>query len=93
MEFEGIIKQSLGVKSGTSESGKEWKIASYVAETDEQYPQRMVFDVWDGSDGRIARLNLEVDKKYKLYLGFEAKQYDGKWYNKISCWNARLIES
>jgi len=92
MEFEGIIIENLGVREGSGKNGN-WKAAGYVAETEERNPQRIVFDVWDGRDGRIERFNLQVGKKYKLYLSFEASEHEGKWYNRISVWGARLIES
>lgn len=92
MEFEGIIIESLGTRQGTSKYG-EWKAAEYVAETEENNPQRIVFSVRDRRDGRIERLNLQVGKKYKLFINFEASQFEGKWYNNINVWNARLIES
>ena len=95
MEFEGIITEVLATRKGTNEkTGDPWELTSYVAETEERDPQRIVFDVWDGRDGRIARLNLTPGNKYKLFLSFEArKSNEGKWFNKISCWGARLIES
>lgn len=92
MEFEGIIIEDLGVREGSGKYG-EWKAAEYVAETEERDPQRVVFSVRNGMDGRIERLNLKVGKKYKLFMNFEARQFEGKWYNKINVWNARLIES
>lgn len=93
MEFEGIIIEQLDTKTGTNPTtGIEWKRVSYVAQTEERSPQTVVFDVWDGRDGRIQRLHLQAGMKYRLFLSFEAKKNkDGKWFNSISAWGARII--
>ena len=39
MEIEGFITEECPVKSGTSERGP-WKIAGYVLETMESFPDR-----------------------------------------------------
>lgn len=92
MEIRGIIKKVLPERSGTSNrTGEPWRIASYVLETEERYPQRIMFEVSDGTQGRIARLNLQEGKTYKVFLSFDASEYDGKWYNRISAYEARAI--
>ena len=82
----------LPERSGTSNrTGEPWRIASYVLETEERYPQRIMFEVSDGTQGRIARLNLQEGKVYKVFLRFDASEYDGKWYNRVSAYEAREI--
>lgn len=95
MEFEGFIIEQLDTKTGTNaQTGAEWKRVSYVAQTEERSPQTVVFDVWDGRDGRIQRLHLQVGQKYKLFLNFDAKKNkDGKWFNSIQAWGARLMDN
>lgn len=95
MEFEGKIIEILDTKTGTNaQTGAEWKKISYVAQTEEKSPQTIVIDVWDGRDGRIDRLNLQVGQKYKLFLNFDAKKNkDGKWFNSIIVWGARLMDN
>lgn len=45
MEFTGKIKVVLPEVSGTSSHG-EWKSQQYVVETEEQYPKRLLFEVF-----------------------------------------------
>ena len=94
MEFEGVIIEQLETAKGTNkETGEPWQRNRYVAESEERNPQTIIFDVWDGRDGRIARLNLQKGKKYKLYLSFEGrKSNEGKWFNSINVWGARLLD-
>ena len=92
MELEGKIIEALPIRSGiSSKTGDPWRIATYVLETVERYPQRMVFDVSDGRDNRITRLNIREGEVYKVFFNFDASQYDGKWYNKIVAWDARPV--
>lgn len=56
MEANLIIKQVVKEQSGTSQAtGEEWKVNTYLGETDEQYPRSIVFEVWKAN---IDKLNL-----------------------------------
>lgn len=90
MEITGIITHQLPVREGTTKTGTPWKIASFVLETLESYPKHMAFDVSDGTSGRIDRLNITVGKKYTVYFDIDAHSYDGKWFNSIRAYDARL---
>lgn len=93
MEIDVVIKEVVDTKQGVNETtGNEWKFVTYRGESDDRTQQSLIFEVWDGRDGRISRLNLEVGKKYRVFLDIEArKTKEGRWFNKLSAWNARLI--
>lgn len=91
MEITGIIKHVLPVREGVSANGA-WKTASYVIETEERYPRRMVFDVRDGRDGRIDRLGIKEGKRMKVWYDIDASEYNGRWYNNVTAWDAREVE-
>lgn len=91
MEIQGIIKHVLPVREGVSANGA-WKTASYVIETEERYPRRLVFDVRDGREGRIARLKIQEGKRMKVWFDVDANEYQGRWYNNITAWDAREVE-
>ena len=88
MEIQGIIKHVLPVREGVSQNGS-WKTASYVIETEERYPRRMVFDVRDGRDGRIARLNIQEGKRMSISFDIDAHEYQSRWFNEITAWGAK----
>ena len=60
MELQGKIIVALPERSGTSARG-EWKSQSFVVETHDAYPRKMVFDVF-GAD-RLARFNIQVGQE------------------------------
>lgn len=90
MEIEGKIIAVLPERSGTSQNGP-WKVAGYVIETQETYPKRMFFEVRDGRDGRIARLNIQLGKIMRVWWDINVREYEGKWYNTITAYDAREV--
>ncbi|MCD8265944.1 MAG: DUF3127 domain-containing protein [Prevotellaceae bacterium] len=82
MEITGKIIQVLPERSGTSaRTGSEWRVASYVLETREQYPKKMCFDVF-GSD-RIQLLGIKAGETLTVKFDIDAHEYQGRWFNSI----------
>lgn len=87
MEITGKIIAVLPERSGVSaRSGAEWRCATYVLETMEQYPRKMCFEVF-GSD-RIQQLNIQAGQSYTISFDIDAHEYQGRWYNQIRAWKA-----
>lgn len=75
----------LPERGGVSQrSGSEWKVATYVLETMEQYPKKCAFEVF-GTD-RIANFNIQVGQMLTVSLDIDAHEYNGRWYNTIRAW-------
>lgn len=93
MEIQGKIIQELGLREGVSSvTGKPWKMAGYVIETQEAFPKKMAFDVSDGESGRIERLGIRTGLVMKVYFDIDARLKDGHWYNTIRAFDARRVE-
>lgn len=90
MEIEGNIIKNLGQRSGTSQNGNEWTVATYLLETIESYPKKMLFEVM-GKD-RIDRLAIKEGKRMKVYFDINAHEYEGKYFNQIRAWDAREVQ-
>lgn len=85
MEITGKIIQVLEARGGTSaRTGNPWKVQSYVLETEEQYPRRMVFEVF-GED-QINQFNIQVGQVLTVSFNVDAHEYQGRWYNQIRAW-------
>ncbi len=93
MEIEGIIIAELPVREGTNSLGQPWKAATYVIETIERYPHRMVFDIFDNGRGDIERFNVKKGKHMKVYFVIDANEYNGRWYNNIRVRDVREVVS
>lgn len=84
MEITGSIIAVLPERTGTSSKG-EWKCATYVLETQEQYPKKMCFDVF-GAD-KIAQFNIKQGEYLTVSFDINAHEYQGKYFNSIRAWN------
>ena len=87
MEIQGKIIAVLPERGGVSQrTGTEWKVATYVIETMEQYPKKCAFEVF-GSD-RIQQFNIQVGQMLTVSFDIDAHDYQGRWYNTIRAWKA-----
>lgn len=85
MEITGKIIAVLPERSGVSaRSGSEWRCASYVLETLEQYPRKMNFEVF-GAD-RIQQFNIQIGETMVVSFDIDAREYQGRWFNSIRAW-------
>ena len=85
MKISGRIIVALPMQGGTSKSGKEWSRQDYVIETKEQYPKKVVFSVMNDN---IMNFGLAVGQDVDIEIDINANEWNGKWYNSISCWKA-----
>ena len=82
MEITGKIIAVLPERGGTSaRTGSEWRVASYVLETMDQYPRKMNFEVF-GVD-RIQQFNIQLGEVMTVSFDVDAHEYNGRWFNSI----------
>lgn len=84
MELTGKIIAVLPERGGVSKAGNEWKIQEYVLETMDQYPRKMMFNVF-GAD-RIAQFNVQLGEVLTVSFDIDSREYNGRWYNDIRAW-------
>lgn len=87
MEFHGVIKKVLPMKSGVSKSnGKEWTSQDFVIEeVGQRYNQSIVFNVF-GQD-RINQFDLAEGMMVTVSLDFQTNEWQDKFYNRVTCYN------
>lgn len=85
MEIQGKIIAALEPRGGVSaRTGNNWKMQEFVLETMEQYPRRMVFNVF-GED-RLREFNIQVGEVMTVSFDINAREYNGRWFNDIRAW-------
>ena len=84
MEFTGKIKVVLPEVSGTSSHG-EWKSQQYVVETEEQYPKRLLFEVFGVE--KIQQFDIHEGEKVTVSFAPTAREHEGKWFGSNRAWN------
>ena len=90
LEISGKIIAVLPERGGISKAGKDWKSQEYVIETNGQYPRNIVFTVLNDN---IETFGLRVGMEATIYADVNAKEWNGKWYNSITCWKATTSDS
>ncbi|MCR5180739.1 MAG: DUF3127 domain-containing protein [Bacteroidaceae bacterium] len=85
MDISGKIIAVLPERGGVSQrTGTEWKVATYVIETIEQYPRKCAFEVFGAE--RIQQMNIQAGQMLTVSFDIDAHDYQGRWYNTIRAW-------
>lgn len=92
MRITAKVTHILPEASGTTQDGRTWRKASFVIEEQAgTKPNRLMIEVMDGMQGRIERMNLQIGEVYEFFIDAQAREYQGRWYNSITAWDARKI--
>lgn len=89
MELQGKVIAVLPARSGVSARG-EWKSQSFVIETHDSFPRKMVFDVF--GEERLTRFNIQLGQEVNVSFDIDAHEYNGRWFNNIRAWNVQHID-
>ncbi len=84
LKIKGTIKQILKAESGVSRAGNEWKKQEFIVETNEQFPKKVCFTLFNDKLSLVDNLNegQEVEVSFNL----ESREYNGKWFHNINAW-------
>lgn len=88
MELQGKVIAVLPARSGVSARG-EWKTQSFVIETHNNFPRKMVFDVF--GEERLTRFNIQLGQEINVSFDIDAHEYNGRWFNDIRAFDVRLV--
>ncbi len=90
MELQGRVIVVMEPREGTSARGP-WKSQQYVIETHDQYPKKMVFDIF-GAD-RIDQFAIKAGEEIIVSFDVDAHEYQGRWFNNIRAWNIQRVDA
>ena len=90
MELQGRVIVVMEPREGTSARGP-WKSQQYVIETHDQYPKKMVFDIF-GAD-RIDQFAIKAGEEIIVSFDVDAHEYNGRWFNNIRAWNIQRLDA
>ena len=90
MDLQGKVIAVLPAREGTSARGP-WKSQEYVIETHDQYPKKMVFNVF-GAD-RIEQFAIKAGEELNVSFDIDAHEYNGRWFNNIRAWNIQRVDA
>ena len=92
MELAGKVIEILEARTGQSKTtGNNWMVQSYVIETHDQYPKKMVFEVF-GED-KIKQFNIQAGEEINVSFDIDARQWQNKWFNSIRAWKVERVNA
>lgn len=75
------------IQSGVSKNGNNWQRQDFVLEIPGQYPKKVAFSVMNSN---IQNFGLAVGQDVDIEIDINANEWQGKWFNSITCWKATL---
>lgn len=86
MDFKGVIKKVLPIKSGVSQKGNSWTSQDFVIEeVGHRFNQSIVFNVF-GQD-KIDQFQLTEGLMVTVQLDFQVSEWEDKFFNRVTCYN------
>lgn len=84
MQLRARVINKLPMVSGTSQSGNAWSKATLIVETISQYPKKVAIT----NMKRAAEFDsLPMGTTATFDVELESREYNGRWYTDVSCWN------
>ena len=79
MKLKGKITVVIPAKSGTTDKG-DWQNQQYVMETIEEYPKKMLFEVF--GESKIKEFDIKQDEVLTVSFDPKVDEKDGHYYGK-----------
>jgi len=84
MEIVVKVIHVLPEQSGTSKTGNQWRLKTFIGETQERYPKKICFELF--GDNLINNNPVDFDDTVTVSFDIESQEYNGRWYTKIRAW-------
>lgn len=88
MNIKGKVIAELPVTTGTSSKGTDWSKGGFVIETDDRYPQKIAFEVFNKQELLDAA---QVGAVVDVHADVTSQEYQGKWYTKAQAYKVEVI--
>ena len=87
MQVKVKITQVFDLKTGTSQSGKDWQMLNFVGETYGEYNKQIYFTCFNADVIETIKAGSDYDISFEI----EAREYNEKYYNTVRVFKAELI--
>ena len=84
LQIKGKVQKILQPESGVSRAGKEWKKQEFVIETEEQFPRKVCFTLFNDKSSLVEGLTAGED--VEVSFNVESREYNGKWFHNLNAW-------
>ena len=90
LSVKGSIIKILNAESGVSKAGKEWKKQEFVIETQEQFPRKVCFTLFNEKTDLIS--GVKSGQEVEVSFNVESREYNGKWFHNINAWKIDITQ-
>ena len=84
LTLKGKLVKILNAESGISRSGNSWKKQEFILETQEQFPRKICFTLFNDKVSLISGINGGDD--LEVSFDIESREFNGKWFHNINAW-------
>lgn len=88
MDIEGKVVLDLGMQTGVSRAGNNWKKREFVIETFGQYPRKVKITLFGD---RADTVKAEIGLSYVFGVDVESREYNGRWYTDVTAFSSREL--
>jgi hypothetical protein len=88
LKQSGKVIQVLKEESGTGKKG-EWVKGGFVIETSDQYPKKIVFQVW----GDLVKEIPSKGSDATVHFNVESREFNERWYTDLKVWKIEGAKS
>jgi len=81
---KGKMLKILDLESGTSRQGNSWKKQEFVLETQDQFPKKICFTLFNDKISLLGGFSGGED--LEVSFDIESREFNGKWYHNINAW-------
>lgn len=87
MEIKGKVIQVLQIQEGTSQRGNSWRKQGFVLETEEKYPKKIYFELWNDS---IDKFPIAVGQSITAEVDADSREFNSRWYTTLTAYKVEV---
>jgi hypothetical protein len=84
LSVKGKLVKILNLESGVSRSGNSWKKQEFIIETQEQFPKKVCFTLFNDKVSLLTGFSGGED--LEVSFDIESREFNNKWYHNINAW-------
>jgi hypothetical protein len=89
LSVKGRLVKILTMESGVSRTGNAWKKQEFVVETQEQFPRKICFTLFND---KVTLLNgFTPGEDIEVSFDVESREFNNKWYHNINAWKLERV--
>ena len=84
LTLKGKLVKILNMESGVSRNGNSWKKQEFILETQEQFPRKVCFTLFNDKVSLLT--GFAGGEDLEVSFDVESREFNGKWYHNINAW-------